>query len=185
MKMIKKYSIAIALFATTLFASCLKDNETKYKGDFVEIDAAVYTANSAGVTYPIITRLPQYGQPIISAAIAASGGFPAIPADPLITRASGTIKFRVNLVGPQRSTATTIGYTVVATGTTAVAGTHFTTGSTLVIPANSSFGEIEVQILNPGVASSTPRDLILELTGAADLPPSENEKRLGVRISQL
>ena len=183
--MIKKYSIALALFATTLFASCLKDNETKYAGDFVEMDAAVYTANTGSLTYPIITRLPQYGQPIISTALPASGSFPAVPADPLITRASGTVKFRVNLVGPHRSTPTVVSYKVDATGTTAVAGTHFTTGTTVTIPANSSFGEIEVQILNPGVTSTTPRILVLELTGASDLPPSENEKRLGISISQI
>ncbi|MES2829163.1 MAG: hypothetical protein V4687_13450 [Bacteroidota bacterium] len=182
----KKYSILVALFASTLFASCMKDNETKFEGDFVEMDAAVYTANSAGVTYPIITRLPGYGQPIISANIAASGSFPAIPADPLITRASGTIKFRVNLVGPQRSTATTVSYTAAGFGTNpAVAGTHFTTGNTVEIPANSSFGEISVQIINPGVASATARDFVITLTGASNLPPSENEKSVGIRISQL
>lgn len=185
MRFIKKYNLFLILLLIGSLSSCLKDNEIKYEGNFVEMDAAVYTANSAGQTYPIITRLPQYGQPIISANIAATATQPAILADPLITRASGTIKFRVNLVGRQKSTATVIGYTIFATGTTAVSGTHYTTGSTISIPANSSYGEIEVQILNTGTSSTTVRDLVLELTGASDLPPSENEKRVGIRISQL
>jgi hypothetical protein len=86
-------------------------------------------------------------------------------------------------VGAQRATATAVTYQVVATGTTAVSGTHFTTTGTATIPANSSFGEVEIQILNPG-STTTSRDLVLELTGAADLPPSANEKGLGIRIAQ-
>jgi hypothetical protein len=186
MKFVKKHiTVLFLLLATTvLFSSCLKDNETKYSGDFVEMDAAAYNARAAGQTYPILTRVPGYGRPVFTAAQAASGVYPAVPADPTITRTSGQIKFRVNLVGPQRSTDTTVGYTVVSAGTTAVSGTHYTTGNTVVIPANSSFGEITVNVLNPGVSSTTPVTLVLELTGASDLPPSENVKRLGISIAQ-
>jgi len=167
-----RYIIILMTVFTTVFTSCMKDNEVILEGSFVEFDAATYNANGAGLTYPILTRVPRYGEPQNNA-------------DPAITRASGTIKFRINLVGPHRSTPTTVGYTVLATGTTAVAGTHYTTGNTVTIPANSSFAEIEVQVLNTGTSSSTARDLVLELTGASDLAPSPNEKRLGIRISQL
>jgi hypothetical protein len=173
MKFINKYiGLVLALTITSiLFTSCLKDNETKFEGAVVEMDAAAFNARAAGQTYPLLTRVP-------------SGSFPAVPADPLITRTSGEIKFRVNLVGAQRSTPTTVGYTVVAAGTTAVSGTHYTTGNTVVIPANSSFGEISVQVINSGVVSATPRTLVLELTGAADLPPSQNIKSIGISIAQ-
>ena len=170
MKYIKYYTIILALLVTSL-TSCVKDEKVVLKGSFVEFDAATYNANAAGVTYPILTRLVRYGEAQNNA-------------DPLLTRTSGSVKFRINLVGAQRSTATTVTYQVVATGTTAVSGTHFTTTGTTTIPANSSFGEVEVQILNPG-STTTSRDLVLELIGAADLPPSANEKSLGIRITQI
>lgn len=186
MKFINKYiGLVLALTITSiLFTSCLKDNETTFGGAVVEMDAAAYNARAAGLTYPLLSRVPGYGRAVFTSAQAASGAFPSVPADPLITNTSGLIKFRVNLVGAQRSTPTTVGYTVVAAGTTAVAGTHYTTGNSVVIPANSSFGEISVQILNTGVASATPRTLVLELTGAADLPPSQNVKSIGISIAQ-
>jgi len=170
MKYIKYYTIVLALLVAGL-SSCIKDEPIVLQGSSVEFDAATYNVNAAGLTYPIITRLVRYGE--------ASNN-----ADPLLTRLSGLVKFRINLVGPQRSTATTVTYQVVATGTTAVSGTHFTTTGTTTIPANSSFGEVEIQILNAGASTAGPRDLILELIGATDLPPVENEKRLGVRIAQ-
>ena len=169
MKYIKYYTIVLALLVTS-FCSCIKDEPILLQSSFVEFDAATYNVNAAGLTYPIITRLVRYGE--------ASNN-----ADPLLTRSSGLVKFRINLVGAQRTTATTVTYQVVATGTTAVAGTHFTTTGTTIIPANSSFGEVEVQILNPGATTGS-RDIVLQLIGAADLPPSENEKSLGIRIAQ-
>lgn len=184
MNITKKYiNVMFLLLTVVLFSSCLKDNETKFTGAVVEMDAATYNARAAGLTYPILTRIPGYGRTVFTAAQPASGVYPAVPADPLITRTSGEIKFRVNLVGAHRSTPTTVNYTVLTTGTTAVAGTHYTTGNSVVIPANSSFGEIVIQVLNPG-ASATARTLVLELTGAADLSPSENVKRLGISIAQ-
>lgn len=170
MKYIKYYTIVLALLVTGL-SSCIKDEPILLKGSFVEFDAATFNANAAGLTYPILTRLVRYGEALNNA-------------DPLLTRTSGLVKFRINLVGPQRSSATTVTYQVVATSTTAVPGTHFSSSGTTIIPANSSFGEVEIQILNPGATTAGPKDLILELIGATDLPPSENDKRLGVRITQ-
>lgn len=170
MKHIKYYSIVLIVLVMGL-SSCIKEKPVLLQRFFVEFDAATYNANAAGRTYPILTRLVRYGEPINNA-------------DPLLTRTSGLVKFRINLVGPQRSTPTTITYIVVAAGTTAVAGTHFTTTGTTIIPANSSFGEVEIQILNPGATTTGPRVLVLELIGAADLPASENEKQLGISIAQ-
>ena len=187
MKFLRKYiSLVLAVIITSvLFTSCLKDNETKFTGAVVEMDAATYNARATGFTYPLLLNLPGYGRPAYNAIQPASGVNPAVPADPLITRASGVIKFRVNLVGAQRSTDTTVGYSVVTAQTTAVSGTHYTTGNTVVIPANTSFGEITVTVVNPGVSSPTARKLVLELTGASDLKVSENVKAIGINISQL
>lgn len=179
MKNIKLY--IIALLALT-FASCIKDEKVVFEDTIFEWDASTYNANAAGVTYPILTRVPGYGRATVTA-------------DPSITRASGTIKFRINLVGVQRSTPTTVTYRVVAlaqptnpiatTPLPAVQGTHFNTSGTTTIPANSNFGEIEVQVLNTGVTSTAPRDVVLEILTTDGVKPSENEKFLGFRISQI
>lgn len=171
MKYIKYYTIVLAAVLLTSLSSCIKEKPVILDRFFVEFDAATYNANAAGLTYPILTRLVRYGE--------ASNN-----ADPLLTRSSGLVKFRINLVGPQRTVPTVVTYTVLPTVTTAVPGTHFTSSGTATIPANSSFGEVEIQILNPGATTAGPKVLVLELIGAADLPASENEKRLGISIAQ-
>jgi hypothetical protein len=172
MKKIIYYLIAALLIFN--LSSCIKNDEKIFAGSVVEFDATVLNTPATGKKFPILTRVPGYGRPVYTGS----------PADPLITRTSGTIKFRVNLVGPQRSTDQTINYQVVSAETTGIAGTHYTTGTSFVIPANSSFGEVTVNILNPGVSSSTPRILVLELLGNSEIPPSANYKFLGISINQ-
>ncbi|WP_345951759.1 hypothetical protein ABDD95_10055 [Mucilaginibacter sp. PAMB04274] len=178
MKNIKIYLVALVAI---LFSSCIKDEKVVFTDSVVEWDASVYNANAAGLNYPFLTRVPGYGRATVTT-------------DPTIARTSGSIKLRINLVGAQRSTPTTVTYRVVAlaqpqnpTATTplpAVAGTHFTTSGTATIPANSSFGEVEVQIVNPGVTSTAPRDVVLEIMSTDGVKPSENDKFVGIRISQ-
>jgi hypothetical protein len=168
MKSIKFYIIAIIGLA---LSSCIKNDKMSYTGTTqLEWDAATYNANALGVTYPILTRLPGYGRAVLNS-------------DPAITRASGSVKFRVNLVGAQRSTPTTVTYTVLSGVTTAVAGTHYNTSGTFTIPANSSFGEVQVDILNPGATSGSV-DLVLELVPPAGMIVNANDKDLGIRIAQ-
>lgn len=155
-------------------SSCIKNDEKKYEGKAViEFDATVLNTPATGKTYPILTRLPGYGRPV----------YTSTPADPSITRTSGTVKFRVNLVGAQMPTDQTINYRVVTAESTAVSGTHFTTGTSFVIPANSSFGEITVNIVDPGVAG-TAKILVLELIGNDQIQPSQNYKFLGISVAQ-
>jgi hypothetical protein len=151
---------------------CIKQDNILIKELQVEFDAASWNARGAGVTYPIITRLPPYGMPLAAT-------------DPLITRASGTIRFRVNLIGAQQATQQTLNFSVVATGTTAVSGTHFTIPGTIVIPANSSFGEAVVNVINPGVTSATPVILVLEVTGNSLIKGATELNKIGIQISQL
>jgi hypothetical protein len=151
---------------------CIKQDNILIKELQVEFDAASWNARGAGVTYPIITRLPPYGMPLAAT-------------DPLITRASGTIRFRVNLIGAQQATQQTLNFSVVATGTTAVSGTHFTIPGTIVIPANSSFGEAVVNVINPGVTSATPVTLVLEVTGNSLIKGATELNKIGIQISQL
>jgi hypothetical protein len=171
----KNFRIYFLLLAVVTFlGGCIKNEEVVYTGNAVELDAATWNANSVGVSYPILTRKPAFGR-----AVSSSNA-----SDSIMTRRSGTIQLRVNLVGPQRSTPVTVNYEVVTSATTAVAGTHYTTlPGTVTIPANSSFGYIDVQLLNPGATSGT-KDLVIRLTGGTDVMISPNYNTVGLRISQ-
>lgn len=173
MKKIKVYfSLIVATFA--LLTSCIKQDSKLYSaGTVVEFDATVLNAPAVGKTFPLLTRVPVYG-------IAAS------TANPLITRTTpGVIRFRVNLVGAQSSSDRTITYRVVPSESTAVSGTHYTSGTSLVIPANTSFGELSVNILNSGVSGANV-NLVFELVGdGSNVTASANYKFLGMTIAQL
>ncbi len=161
------------LFAAIIsFSGCIKQENYVIQGLQVEFDAASWNARAAGVTYPILTRVPPYGMPVATT-------------DPLITRASGTIRFRVNLIGAQQSTQQTLNYSVITSASTAVSGTHFTIPGTIVIPPNSSFGEAVINIINPGVSSATPVLLVLEVTGNNLVKLATELNKIGIQISQL
>ncbi len=159
------------ILAAFLFNGCIKNDQVIFRDSLVEFDAAVWNANAAGLTYPIMTRVPREG-----AATTTS--------QPTITRTSGTIQLRINLVGAQRSTPITFNYQVVPGESTAVAGTHYTTPSgTGTIPANSSFGVLTIEILNPGATSGS-RILVLQLMDSPDVKASVNYAKVGLSISQ-
>lgn len=162
------FVIHVLLFG---LSSCIENEPIVFTGSVAEFDATVWNNPATGLTYPILTRVAGYGRPV------------STTADPLITRTSGDIRFRVNLVSAQFDTDQVLNVSVVTDGTTAVAGTHYTVPTTVTIPANSSFGEVTVTVLNPG-ASSGSRDLILQIDGNDTVKPNENFKRLGIRIAQ-
>ena len=168
-----KKIITFSIMSCILFLTgCVKNELTVYKGSVVEFDAATWNANSSGLTYPMMTRVPT-----LNGATATSAAS--------LTRATTSVSLRVNLVGAQRSKATTFNY-VVASESTAVAGTHYTALSgTGTIPAFSSFGTVTITFINPGVASTTARDLVLQLVNSADINVSTNYAKVGLRISQL
>jgi hypothetical protein len=176
----RKLSIAV-LFTVMLFSSCIKEETKTFTGDTViEFDAAVLNTATTPYTYFATTRVPVYGLTVS-----------ATNSPTLITRSLATpVKLRVNLVGPQFSTDQLISYQVINTpvpvspNMLAVSGTHYTTGGTFTIPANTSFGEVTINIVNPGVSSTNPREVHIELVGNADVKPSENYKRVAIRITQ-
>lgn len=168
----------LTILTASIFSSCSKNDPVTIGAQkFVEFDATVLNTPITGQTYPVLSRVPAYGAAVVSS-------------NPSITRTSGTVKFRVNLVGAKQSSDQTINYRVVSNPTlptgvnAAVAGTHFNTGTSFVIPANASFGELTINVLNPGVSSATPVGLVIELLGNNDVRPSENYKFLGIQISQ-
>jgi len=161
-----------------MLSSCIKEDVKIFTGDpVVEFDATVFNSVTAGYTYPILVRASGYGRAVATT-------------DPSITRTSGSVKLRVNLVGAQRSTDEVIGYRVMTEAVPtspnilATSGTHYTTSNTVTIPANSSFGEITINILNPGVSSTIPTEVHLELLGNANIKPSANYKKVAIRIAQ-
>lgn len=168
----KKIISSSILLCILFLTGCVKNELTIFNGSQLEFDAATWNANAVGVTYPILTRVP-----ITNAATPTS--------QPTISRTTATVTLRVNLVGAQSSTPINFDY-IVAGESTAVAGTHYTavTGSG-TIPANSSFGTVTINLLNPGVSSTTSKDLVLQLVDNASSKASINYSKVGLRISQL
>jgi len=170
-----------SLFLVMLHSSCIKEDVKSFTGKTViEFDATVLNSATTPYTYHVATRTPPFGIPTTTANSVA------------INRSLTTpVRLRVNLVGAQRSNDEVLSFRVltdvtpVSPNMLAVSGTHYTiTGNTFTIPANSSFGEIVINIVNPGVSSTNPREVHLELIGNDNIKPSENYKRVGIRIAQ-
>jgi hypothetical protein len=172
MKRIITFILAIA--TVSLLGSCVKNELPVFTAPVAEFDAATYNANAAGLSFPILTRVPGYGRAVIAAT------------DPLLTRTSpGIKKFRVNLIGKQLSTDSDVYVILNNVTSTAVAGKHYKQFSQVVkIPANSSFGEMEVEILNPGTAgAAVDLELILS-TGTNGITANPNYNKIRLRIAQ-
>ena len=181
-----------------LFSSCIKQIEKTYAGKPVaEIDATPLNSNAVGVNYPILTRVVPEGRPI------------STTVDSTLRRFAKTVKLRVNLFGPQSDKEETVGYKIVGSPITtiafpatisgqtpsraaatlnvsdAVAGTHYTALSGKVtIPANSSFGYINLQVLDAGATASQARYLGIRLDSTGSIMPSVNYAELGLVIDQ-
>lgn len=167
----KRIFFIITIVAAFALNGCTKNDPVIWEGSQIEFDAAVWNSNAAGQTYPILTRVPAQGTVTGSS-------------QPALTRSSGTVQLRVNLVGAQRSAPVNFTYQVVSAESTAVVGTHYTalTG-TGTIPANSSFGIITINILNPGPGTGS-RVLVLQLTDNPEAKVSVNYAKVGLSISQ-
>jgi hypothetical protein len=176
----KRLNIFLALCTIIILGSCTKNDLPVYTKAVVEFDAATWNANAAGRTYPVLTRVPGYNRPVSS-----TGSTP----DPVLTRNSpGIKKFRVNLVGKQFENPVTLKYDLYTGdgGSTAEEGKHFKISRTLTIPANQSFGEMEVEILNPGAppAGQTSVDILLILNSVEGIESSVNYRIIGLRVAQ-
>ena len=172
MKRIITFILAIA--TVSLLGSCVKNELPVFTAPVAEFDAASWNANAAGLTFPILTRVPGYGRTVSTAL------------DPLLTRTSpGIKKFRVNLSGQQLPTETEVYVIMNSVTSTAVAGRHYKQFSPVVkIPAKTSFGEMEVEILNPGVAgAAVDLELILS-TGTNGVAGNPNYNKIRLRIAQ-
>lgn len=194
----KKNIIACTGIALTLlFSSCIKQLDKTYQGTTVaELDASPLNSFASGLSYPVLTRQPILGRPIANT-------------DSTLRRISGTVRVRVNLVGPQAATDQTVGYRIftspittiafpaTATGQTpaaaagtlavtdAVSGTHFAPLSgKLTIPAKSSFGFIDLVLLPGTAAAGQARFIGITLDSTGNILPSVNYRSLGLVIDQ-
>jgi hypothetical protein len=163
-------------------SSCIKDDLLQFSpAPVIEWDAATINSASSPFTYRVLARHPKFGRPETTSGTTA---------DPLITRtmADPAVKLRVNLVGPHSAVAQNFTYKAITVtpnspNLLAVAGTHYNTTGTFTIPANSSYGEVTINVLNPGPSSNS-REVHLELEGNTNFGVSENYKRIAIRIAQ-
>lgn len=168
----KKILSSVIFLMLVALTGCVKNELTTYTAaPKVEWDASTWNANAAGLTYPFLVKVPVPG--IVTPT-----------AQPNLTRTTGDVSLRVNLVGAQSSSVTTFDYVVVAAESTAVSGKHFTaiTGKG-TIPANSSFGTVTISILNPGATTGSV-DLVLQLVDNSGIGASVNYSKVGLRIAQ-
>ena len=196
MKKIGFYSLLIILSAVAV-TSCIKNEDVVYAVRVAEIDAASWNANAANVTYPILTRSVPQNRAIVTSV------------DSTLRRLSRSTRVRINLVGQQSGKDEIIGYKIFTTPITsiafpatitgqtpsaaaatlavsdAVAGTHYTAlPGKVTIPANSSFGYIDITILNPGPTAGQARFIGIQLDSTGTLLPSVNYNRVGLVIDQ-
>lgn len=163
----KKFRAFIAIvFLSTAMTSCFEDTKILFTDTLVEFEDAVMRSKAAGQTFPIM---------------------------PTITRAAGTPAYQVNLVAPQLSSAQDISFSLEAvpasllnaTTIEAVEGVHFTFNPTASFPeAASKFNFTGITIL-PGFPADAGKTalLVVKLDGNDELKPSENYRRLAIRIN--
>ena len=151
----KKKLLFLQIAYCFLFFSCVEQNRPVWERDEVEFNDAVLRNPVPGEAFPRIT----------------------------VSNTIGTVTLRVNLVANQRPTDETINYRVLPEKTTAAENTDFRHAGSFVIPANSSFGFVNIEVINTGAIGGFV-DLTLELVGNASISPSPNFKQVQLRITR-
>lgn len=154
----KKILSIFSLLLIFAFSSCIEQKLVNWEGALVEFQQAVVLNPVAGTSNPAYPRIS-------------------------VANTVGSVNLQVNLIGAHRPNDEVINFRVVPEGTTAVAGTDFTVTGTATIPANSSFAQVTVNVVNTGAIGGFV-DLLLELEGNATIQPSFNHKRVQVRITR-
>jgi hypothetical protein len=133
--------------------ACFKDNRVFFSGLQAEFNETVVRTPALGVAYPLIG----------------------------VRNGAGQVTTRVNLVGAQQPSEQVLRVSVDPVSTAQAANYRF--GGTVTIPANSSFGDLQFEVLNvPGVPTAG-LSLIFVLEGNESVRPSENYRRVGFRIT--
>lgn len=146
-----------ALSLILLFTSCFKEYDDYFliTKKAVEFEDAVVVSNATGRYYPIL---------------------------PNVFTLHGTVSYQVNMFGEQSNVDQNIKYRIVDEESTAVEGKdfEFVNGDGIVIPANSSFGNLELNVL-PTIEGT--KILVVELVGNDEVQVSEKYKTIGIMMS--
>ena len=98
---------------------------------------------------------------------------------------SRSVLAQVNLVGAHRSVDQTINFSV-DSESTAIEGTNYRlSGNNFIIPANSSVGFINVELIDSSMDNTSSVTLILVLEGNNEIKPSENYKKITYQINGI
>jgi hypothetical protein len=204
MKKIFFYSFLFLLFAS---GGCIKNKLTTWNGALAEIDLAAWNANGPAVTYPFVTRVPAANRALTSSCpdstlrryagtirvrVNLVGGHSSKDETvgyTTFTSPVATVSFPATIAansGLGCATAQTPSASAATLNVLdAVAGTHYAALSgTVTIPKDSSFGYINIQILNPGATASQARFLGIQLNGNGTVKPSVNYSQVGLFIDQ-
>lgn len=205
----KKYSFLIYIsLLTLLFTSCIKEDEKRFVGGtVVEIDPAVFNTNVVNVGYPILTRIPVGNRPTqapldsilrrlnnktITIRVNLVGphsskdetvGFTSFTTSPTATiafTATGASGNTAIVQNPSRPAAT-------LTLVDGIPGTHFniaTSGGFITIPANSSYGYIDLVILPSSATAGQARFVGFEINNTGTLKVNPNYSKVGLAIDQ-
>lgn len=204
MKKNKIYA-AVAIISLFAFSSCIKQIEKTFTGNtVVELDAAPLNSLTSGQTFTIFNRIPPHGIPVSTTRDSTSRrysgqirirvnlvgpqsdqsqtiGYKIFPS-PVTTFA-----YPATLTAAQAPPTGQIPSAPAATLTVmnAVAGTHFTALSGLcTIPAQSSFGYIDINVLNAGATAGQARFIGIQLDSTGSLRPNPNYNKLGLTLDQ-
>jgi hypothetical protein len=155
MKNMKKIISLFSILLVLLLDSCIEQNSPIWEGAAIEFHDAVVGTPVPGQTFPRIA----------------------------VANDVGAVSLQMNLVAEQRPNDEVINYRVVPEQTSAVQGTDFNAGSSFVIPANSSFGKVTIDVLNTGAIGGFV-DVMIELEGNSRIIPSEKYKQVQLRITR-
>ena len=199
----KKILFYLLLVTFIGLSGCIKNDLVVFTGRQAEIDATSWNANAAGLTYPILGRAG-YGR----VANSQDSTFRRFPQTyQLRINMIGPQSAKDETVGYNTFTSPITSFSMPATGSCttctptwtqtpaaaaatltvsdAVAGTHYAALSgTVTIPANTSFGFINIQILNPGPTAGQGRFLGIQLNNNGTVKAALNYSQVGLVIDQ-
>ena len=186
-------------------AGCIKNEKVTWNGTLAEIDLAAWNANGPGMTYPFVTRIPAANRALtsgcpdstlrryagtISVRVNLVGGHSSQDETvgySIFTSPVTTVSFPATIAANAALGCTNAQTPSAAAATlnviNAVAGTHYTALSgTVTIPKGSSFGFINIPILNPGSTASTAAFIGIQLNGNGSVKPSVNYSQVGLFV---
>jgi hypothetical protein len=151
-----KLKLAVLLLMPLLMLGCFEDHASKFHLDDInQLEWAPPNPNSSSLSATVTVAADE--------------------------TESQTASFTVNLIGAHAGSDRTAGVTVASTN--AQEGVHFELSSTeVVIPANSSFGQVEVIVHSDNFDNGDSYSLTLELQPGSDLGVATNMKDLNLTI---